>query len=404
MVMFRRKESGAVSLFIVVFAMLLITIVTLSFLRLMLRDQSQASTGDLSQSAYDSALAGTEDAKRALIYYRTTCGTGDTSACDTVRNTINSSTCNQGLVDVIEPSSLSANGVQVQQSQSTGDSALNQAYTCVLMQLDTPSYVATLSPNSSRLVPLLSTSDYTTIKLEWYTTEDLGKTSGSVNLEPKSPVSTDTTTGNVIRPLLSQNSWPSTRPPMLRAQLMQFGASPASTFKLTDFDNAQSNGTSGSNTIFLYPLGTTGSNAAVTPDTWNFSRDARKVPVGAPVGTSCVGQISGGGYACTANITLPTALGNNPGDNSRVAYLRLTSLYKSTHFRVTMVGTNFKAVQPIVDSTGRANDQYRRTQTYIDLYDTNFPFPEAAVDVSGNICKNFLVTEDVNSFSTECNP
>lgn len=69
-----------------------------------------------------------------------------------------------------------------------------------------------------------------------------------------------------------------------------------------------------------------------------------------------------------------------------------------------MVGTNFKAVQPIVDSTGRANDQYRRTQTYIDLYDTNFPFPEAAVDVSGNICKNFLVTEDVNSFSTECNP
>ena len=91
--MYRRHESGAVSLFLVVFAMLLIIVVTLSFLRIMLADQQQAAVNDLSKSAYDSSLAGVEDAKRALIYYRTVCSTGDTATCNILKNRISSPVC-----------------------------------------------------------------------------------------------------------------------------------------------------------------------------------------------------------------------------------------------------------------------------------------------------------------------
>ena len=98
---------------------------------------------------------------------------------------------------------------------------------------------------------------------------------------------------------------------------------------------------------------------------------------------------------------MPTPVGNAAGDLTRTAYVRLTALYKSTHFRISLVGTQFKGVQPSIDSTGRANDQYRRVEDRVDLVNTNFPFPEAALDVSGNLCKNFLVTDTSNTIPVD---
>jgi hypothetical protein len=291
--------------------------------------------------------------------------------------------------------------VPVQQTQSANDSQLNQAYTCVKIKLETDNYVGTIEANTSKIIPLQTTGNFTQVLLQWFTTDDFGTTGTNVDLQPTPPQIDPGGTNQSIWPLLAQSSWPATRPPVMRTQMFQYGSS----FTLSSFDSNTS-GVSNANTLFLYPTGKTGV-ANATQDSWNFTdRDIRLTPTGTPLGTTCSGKLSGGGYACSAILNMPAPIGNAPGDLKRTAYLRLTALYKATHFSVSPIGTQFNAVQPSIDSTGRANDQYRRVESRVDLIDTNFPFPEAALDVSGNLCKNFLVTDSSNTIpadQTTCN-
>jgi Tfp pilus assembly protein PilX len=388
----RRRESGAVSLFLVIFAMLLITVVTLSFIRTMVADQSQSSLADLSQSAYDSSLAGTEDAKRALIYYRTVCTNGLASDCAAAKAALDSSTCNQGLTTIL-PGISPNQEVKIQKTQSSTDTnGYDQAYTCVKIALDTADYLGTANANTSKLIPLKATGNINAVTVQWYMPSDLGSSSTNVSLVPDSAVS---------KLLYLQTNWAPNRPSLLRAQLIQFG----SNFSLSDFDTSNTVN-SNTNTVFLYPTGTTGTARTVTDSLAIAQRDIRKTATGAPQPVRCSGKLSSGGYACSVTLTLPQAIGQT--DDSRTAYLRLTPMYNSTHFRVTLSGAtgslNFSGVQPSIDSTGRASTQYRRVETRVDLAGTNFAFPEAAVDLTGNLCKDFVVTNNASDYANSCTP
>lgn len=374
------EQKGAVSLFVVIFAALLITVVTVSFVRIMMQNQKQATAADLSQSAYDSAQAGVEDAKRALLRYQDICSSG--GDCASAKTQINSTTCNTA-VDGLDDIDISGDEVKIQNSS---ENALDQAYTCVKIDTQTDDYIGELGQDTSKVIPLVGTSGFNSIRVEWFSARDLHGSGTAVD----TPSFTDGT------PLLRQASWTSSaqqnRPSLMKAQLIEYSTSG---FNLSDF-NSNTSTDGSSNTLFLYP-----SNIVDTSK--SFSSNVRITPAtpNSPVLINCKDSLSAGGYACSATLILPRTV-----NASQRAYLILKSFYKSTNFRVTLLNSGsavrFDGVQPAIDSTGRANDLFRRVQTRVEMIDTSFPYPQAEIDINGNFCKDFMITDDPDDY--ESNP
>ncbi|HJP81159.1 MAG TPA: hypothetical protein VJ841_02065 [Candidatus Saccharimonadales bacterium] len=389
----RANEQGAVSLFVVIFAALLMTILTVSFIQLMLRDQQQATTSDLSQSAYDSAQAGVEDAKRLLILNQS-CKSGAASSnvdCNKVYQALTPpSGSNETNCDTLAAAGLVGETDGESKIQTnTGDLKLDQAYTCVKIATDTDDYKGTLTAGQSTVVPIRGVSAFDTVELSWFSREDL---SNPNNVTAKLPASRG---GNIELPPVG--SWDVDWPALLRAQLIQTGAS----FSLDQFDSSQAD-KSNTNTLFLYP-NDVGTN---TPD---FGKDdIRRSPLNAPKLVRCDTNLSANAYACTATIKLPASIDGQTGAN-RNAYLHLGALYNDSHFQIKLrqgsTPVRFDSVQPIVDSTGRANDVFRRVQARVQL-SSDYAYPDAAIDLQGDLCKNFTITNDNSGYSNSatCTP
>ena len=385
-------KDGAVSLFMVIFAMLIITVITVGFLRLMTADQRQATENDLSQSAYDSALAGVEDAKRALLGYEQDCHDNGCKA------ELASTQCNAAVARFAGVNVESNGEVFIQQSSgSASDRALDQAYTCVTIEPDTREYLSSIGANESKIVPLRGVGDFRSVRVSWFSSaKDVKRSDKTVDL-PGTAVS-----------LPRQDDWPEGRPSVLRTQLMQVAQNG---FRMSDFDAETGDGKSNANTLFLSPTTST-VNTANLIGADNRRTDSSEDPLPGTVGNTpypaaCQSPVPAGGYACSMTIQLPDAVGSS--SEARTAYLRLTAQYVGTSFKVELLDgasnvVKFDGVQPKVDSTGRANDLFRRVEARVDLEAAQFPYPEAAVDTSGNLCKDFMVSPLSYIASASCRP
>lgn len=404
----RSKEKGAVSLFIVIFVALLITTITVAFVRLMLQSQEQATMNDLSKSALDSAYAGVEDAKRAIVTYREHCGPGgdgtSSAECVKLTNALNSNSC-QTLQDADISGSPGDKEVLVKQTEGNtgGDAELQQAYTCVKVQMDTPDFLGTLSQNAPKLIPLKSQKGFNRVNIEWYSQDDLQAASGSgssgtsIDLGQNDPIEQQKPG---ILPKLAD--WPNNRPALLRVQLIQFG----DTFNLSDFDKDE-NGQTDNATLFLKPstIDSTGTGQNIIDFGSNVRQSQVQVP-DQPVLISCNKNFAfnstDGQFACKATLQLPDPIGGN-ADNRR-AYLRVDEIYNpSTTFSVSLQDqasnpVKFSAVQPMIDSTGRANDLFRRVRARVELESSSIPAVQATVDLTGSLCKSFLITDNPNDY------
>lgn len=360
----RAIERGATALMVVVFSVLLLMTISVSFMRLVVQDQERTNNDELSRGAYDSALAGVEDGKRVL---QACIGNNNAAACSAIA----SNQCNTiHAAKILSASDTSANTNEIMVQNSTGTTGgYDQAYTCVQIDRNTDDYKGTLSSDSSEVVPLQTTGSFTQVTVSWFKNPG-SSTVWDLNASPS--------------PLLPiATKWAAagkTRPPLLRVQLIQFNTSG---FKLDDFDQS-----GGSNTLYLYP-----SSTGLT--TTNFSTDARRsktnnllVPI------KCDTSGIGSQFICSATITLPLPVGAAT-PNQRQAYLRLTSLYGDTDYIIQPLTTQFRDVEPAVDSTGRASDVYRRVRARVQLVspaETEL-FPRATVDLTHNFCKDFGVSD-----------
>lgn len=370
-------HKGAVSIFVVVFTALLITIVTVSFVRLMVREQQRASDNDLSKSAYDSAMVGVEDAKRALARIDKIGGLNDAS----INNL--KTYCN-GITPLLAGNTAvpNSNQAEVPVQATSADASLNQVYTCVKVQVRTEHYklsAESATADKTQLVPLKGVGTFNQVRIEWFSQKDIK--SGALNLPTGTPV-------------LSQD-WPANRPPVLETQLIQTGQN----FDLDQFDVANGSN-SNTNTLFLYPK-----NLSVAPSL-AFSSDIRRDPKSSVTEVRCT-SVGSPAYFCSATISLPEPIGGTHANRANT-YLRLVPRYKGANIQVTLLNNGTEVlldgVQPRVDSTGRASDVFRRVEAYVQA-GANAVYPEAAIDISGNLCKTFAATDRASDYqSNGCNP
>ncbi len=386
-----QTKQGVASLYVVIFATILFGVITLSFVRIILSEASQSSNDDLSQSAYDSALAGVEDAKIAVnrYYQCLSLNNGNASACDDLFG----GDCKEfKLKKVLHKDLQDATEVKVQESNSgDSDNGTDQAYTCVLINDTVDDYRATLSSDTrSKVIPIGINSDMlkdvSTIRVSWYS--DNNGTGTTFRFNDSNPDK-------------FHNKESATVPPALSASLILTG----SEINLDSFNTADDGNYS---TMVFLPV-KDDANGVNPVSELNESdiQNAGKASKGTADGTTpnspfLVKCTHDGDFACNIDLKVKSMMANINGGN---AFLVVALPYGdiNTDVKVTLLGDNdqpvqFKGVQLSVDSTGRANQLYRRVETRLDPADSFFPYPEFEVDLGGNgnetLEKNFWITRN----------
>ena len=397
-------KRGGVSMFLVVVAAMLISLMGASFLRTVLRDQTNATNQDLSQSAYDSAMAGVEDAKRFLNIYNKTCkyGAYDAVKCPQMENVLRSPSCNMMNTAGIGAASGETKIQTTSSAGVAGATELDQAYTCVKITRETNEFLGKAELNESKMVPLQSTKPFNQVKISWHSKEDLSNPNNTAINYTGSGVSSSKYLLPSVEEWNKQSGNNTNRPAIMKAQFI--GA--ISTNNPTDLDNNAFSSSQGNglNEMLYYPR-TVGSSSIGLPTT----RRSGSSSTTDFSSVKCETNLNTVVYACSVIVNIGFTM---PANQTR-AYLRLTPIYTASNFKVELFNGSdpatvpFDGVQPKVDSTGRANDKFRRVESRLEFFTESMNLPQYAVTLEGSssssLCKNFWVSNADNNIPTSCN-
>lgn len=389
----------------VAIATLLLSVFTVGFTTYVVNEINRTTNFDLSKSAYDSALAGIEDAKLAIMNYES-CkekngvvasqpdGNG-TVTCDEILYIMeNSPSCFMVGQILGRIGETEEKEVLIRESNEAGNN-MQQAYTCVEISNPRDYRTRLNSGNSTRVIPIKlkngNVSEVKSIRISW------GDNSG-ININ-----NTLTRIGGTVEfPSLDSSSV--SNPPAISVQLIQ--TSPQ--FNLEDFNYSRDNAKTDRGTVVLVPSNTatgrpaetvTETNIDVTQNniisaTKGFVKSNDKTTKNLPFLVKCP-QNADDAFLCTASIGIPDPVGENGrSDETFALVVSLPYGGPDTDIAISVCNTagacdaystddnlatgstsshTFELSNQIrIDSTGRANNLFRRIETRITK-DTN-PF------------------------------
>lgn len=345
------KQAGFVSILTVLFFTTLISVATLSFARAMVLERQQQLEDELTKSAYNAALTGIEDAKRAMAYCFTRSGS-DRTACEAALDLQTCPGFNTGTTFTTLGIQQSSSGRTSVTSESAAAAA--QGYSCVIVTRNTESIEGTLSHTSGasevyEARTLNSAQAYQKIRIYWGGRYDT-VTAPADNNNPQ------------------EAGW-GERTAVLRIGFVDAGDDLPLDSPLY--------------TWFAIPVASGGVNQLTTS---SISR----------ANVNCNATAVSEGYRCYVDIMVaPTSW--------RHKYVVLSSLYKETNYKIIACEdvncSNrriFDGVQPTIDSTGYTSGVSRRVKANVTVGGQSIA---NAIDTSYGFCKNFRVGVNTGDFA-----
>ena len=439
-------KKGAASFYIVAFSTLILIIVAASFAAIIISEITRTSNDDLAQSAYDSALAGVEDAKLAFYNYQT-CKEDEDNKLDEVslEDSLPESFDNckkiiwyvENKFDGYEKCDMVANILGRREDENGGEvliqeskddtNNMQQAYTCVTINAELVDYRATLSTSDpTKVIQAKFAEDQAEdiyenidrVKISWYSVEN-NEAVGS-NLDSEKGLTREN--GGIF-------DYNSSVPPTIALGMVQ-------TAEQFDMDSFKStvNGQTNRGMIYLTPTAVksqarngeenkyeqTGDGNTISKDGFLKSND--KTRNNLPYAVYCPGDTDEE-FLCSAVIALPDPVGGAPRNKDTFMFIVSLPYGPSTDFSLEfgcsnstecgseategeggdgMAKAKQNGTQVSIDSTGRANDLYRRVEVRLSPSNASNPYAIYGIqllgngDGDGNLVKNFAPTVEWN--------
>lgn len=343
----RKFKQGAASFYMVAIATLVLVIIATSFAAIMIAEINRTSNDDLSQSAYDAAVAGVEDARLAYYNYKNCVKSGG-GACEKY---IGDDKCNSFVREL----GRGDNESEVKVQEGSGND-MDQAYTCTKIDLGSYDYLSSLNDeNPTRVVKVKlaegDAKDVKAVKMSWG-----GKNGEVVEVDEL---------------------------PTLEVGLLQTGGS---TFIMDSFDVTKSDETN-RGTVFLEPTGDDGGDivsrgGVIAKEVFLKSNDKRAQNV--PSRVHCD---KGFEPECSVIVALPEPVdGDRNDDTFMLMWSKIGGVYDVDVVMELCKNNDCSEVsgepedadgrtrldmQVVIDSTGRANDLYRRVEVRLEKEDTS---------------------------------